>query len=133
VLRPACVAQSAAVAAEHCESDRDPCVVVTEGLATIVNAFVARHRAQYPLTSPYDEISARTYGEVPPAAIRKVASRSYRMTEMRVADAIIAAVGRPDAFNNGELEVMGNPRVPAARRAAAGCCGGSLTGTIDPV
>jgi hypothetical protein len=121
-------AQSAAVPDEHC--DRDPCVVSTDDLAPIVSRFVARHKAQYPLVSAYDELAQRSGGVVTSATIRKVSKRTYLTLELYQADAILAAAGRPDALHNGEVSIMGNPRVPKNLRGS--CCGGSLNGAISP-
>jgi hypothetical protein len=48
-----------------------------------------------------------------------------RVTELRVADALVAAVGRTEAMYDGTLPVQPNPN---ASRAAQACCSGSLTG-----
>lgn len=41
-----------------------------------------------------------------------------RFTELRVADSLVAAVGRPDAFYDGTLDVIENPHASQATRAS---------------
>lgn len=58
-------------------------------------------------------------------------------TELRIADALTAAIGRPDVLTDGEyptneggtLVIRPNPIAPKASRAA--CCGGSQDGLTE--
>lgn len=63
---------------------------------------------------------------VQPATIRKVMNATYRTTELRIADMLVTAIERPDAFHDGTLTVRPNPQ--ADPRTRLSCCGGSLTG-----
>lgn len=60
---------------------------------------------------------------VPRDKIQSITQRRQPMTELRIADALVSAIGRPDLL--GTLPVMPNPR--ASRAARESCCG-SLTG-----
>ncbi len=63
---------------------------------------------------------------IPKSTIEQVAKGRYRTTELRVADALVAAIGHPEAFYDGTLEIR-----PATKRARCGCCGGSsLNGSL---
>ncbi len=64
---------------------------------------------------------------VPAAAIYRVLSAKSCTTELRIADALVAAIDLPEAFHNGTLPIQPNPAASAAARAA--CCGSSLTGS----
>lgn len=49
-----------------------------------------------------------------------------RVTELRIADPLVAAIGRTEALYDGTLPIMANPN--ASRAAQGACCSGSLTG-----
>lgn len=131
---------------------RDGCVVATEPLSQLLSGFVADWNRTRPSTAgrfssdrgrrreaePEPDVS--TVGAVawvaaeaglPKDTVQNVVAARYRTTELRVADPIVTAIGRPEAFHDGTLEIMPNPNAPAAARAA--CCGGSsdsLTGSF---
>lgn len=71
---------------------------------------------------------------VPLGTIHKVLRAEYPRTELRVADSLVAAIERPDAFHDGTLNIYPNPKATLAARSA--CCSGSdldsLTGTASP-
>lgn len=113
---------------------RDGCVVPTEPLAAMIGSFVREWRRTRPDTrgqfkpaaSPgpvtltaYDWLHLKT--GVPKRSLENIAAGRYPTTELRVADLIVSAIGRPEAFYNGTLEVRPNPL--AARAAQAACCG----------
>jgi hypothetical protein len=115
---------------------RDGCVVATEPLAALVTAFVEAWRVNRPSTGgrfgDADRVEVPTLGAiawlanesgVKPDTIQNVASRRYRTTELRVADAIVSALGCPQVFHDGTLTIRPNPSAPRAARMA--CCGGS--------
>lgn len=60
---------------------------------------------------------------VPEATIQNVVLCRYRMTELRVADAIVTALDKPEVWHDGTLTVVPNPSAPRAAREA--CCAGS--------
>lgn len=63
---------------------------------------------------------------IPKRTIRNVLTARYQRTELRIADALLAAAHRIDAFHDGTVTVVPNPLASAADRAS--CCGGSMTG-----
>lgn len=64
---------------------------------------------------------------VPKKTIENVLAGRSRHTELRIADALVAAVEQPEAFHDGTLRILPNPNAAPAVRAT--CCGGSsLTG-----
>lgn len=67
---------------------------------------------------------------IPKRTIRNVLTVRYQRTELRIADALLAAAHRVDAFHDGTVSVVPNPLATAAARAT--CCGGSLNGSGAP-
>lgn len=65
---------------------------------------------------------------VPKPTIEGVVYKRWRMTELRTADMLVAAIERPEAFYDGTLEIVPNPN--ASREARDACCGGSLNGSL---
>lgn len=67
--------------------------------------------------------------------IRNVRRARGRLTELRLADPLLAAIGRPDVLSaptgaQPELPIQANPA--ATRRAQQACCGGgSLNGAAN--
>lgn len=57
------------------------------------------------------------------STIRNVLEQRVSHTEMRTADAIVTAIGRPDLFHDGTLSIIPNPA--ASRQARSDCCSGS--------
>lgn len=87
-----------------------------------------------PLTA-YEWLEAETARlglEVPRGYIERIVrslspDRKIRVAghvELRVADQLLSAIDRPDAFYDGTVTVVGNPH--ASSRARAACCGGLL-------
>ena len=62
--------------------------------------------------------------------IQSVMKMETRTTELRHADPLVQAIGHPFAFHDGTLQIRPNPRATARARAA--CCGGALTGVVQP-
>lgn len=141
-------------------ASRDACVVETDGLAEIVESFVASYKrendpvARVAIRSPngyfskgrlpesalsaLDALSERTKAQdpagigVPPQTIRNVVQRRYSTVELRTADALVTAAGRPFAYYDGSLVVRPNPRVKG--RVQSSCCGSvpaSLNGSLS--
>lgn len=121
---------------------RDGCVVDSAPLAGLLLPFIDRwtqsrpatagrfatggNREQQPVTAT-GWLSAET--GVSERTIQNIVKRDKdtgeskplaRTTELRIADALVAAVGRPEAFYDGTLEVRENPLADAQSRAA--CC-----------
>jgi hypothetical protein len=112
----------------------DDCVVETAPLAGIVTEFIDRWRKERPtpnsgrLNATEDDsivMGAYEYltekSEIPVERIRSIqnAKRRQPVTELRVADALVAAAGRPEVFYDGTLTIR-------ARDGSRGdCCGGS--------
>lgn len=127
---------------------RDGCVVQTDPLAGLIHGFVARWRATRPATSgqfvseqrgqsvsalrPVDWLEQETRRldldgrGVPVGTIERIMGRRSPTTELRTADALVSAIGCPEAFHDGTLEIAPNPCASAREQAA--CCGGSLVG-----
>lgn len=144
---------------DSCATGRDPCVVETEGLAGLLDEFVTEYVAAHdPVArapsrdrnghfsggrSPeatlgaLDALSERTREQdpfgigVPARTIQNVVHRRYQVTELRTADALVAAARRPNAYHDGTLTVRANPRVKAGEKAR--CCGvaNSLNGSLS--
>lgn len=60
---------------------------------------------------------------IPERTITNVVRGRGRTTELRIADALVMALGHPEAFHDGTLEIR------ASSRAKAPCCG-SLNGSF---
>lgn len=127
-------------------SPLDPCVVETDGLAVVVEAFVASYGTRRGCGGTEDvrlnalaALAERTRMQdpfgvgIPRQTVRNVAQRRYQTVELRTADAIVAAAGHPNAFHDGTLTVRPNPR--AKRGQQATCCGSpapsSLNGSLS--
>lgn len=67
---------------------------------------------------------------VPEKTIARVVAGRSRTTSLSIADAIVSALERPEWYHDGTITILPNPSAPRAARAA--CCGGSLTGAVDP-
>lgn len=127
----------------------DGCVVSTVPLAAILREFVDDWRKKRPPTkgqysseergapdveplSPYTSLAFDT--GIPEAAIRRVRNpKRHPVTELHVADSLVAAIGNPGMFHDGTLMIMPNPKATVERQSE--CCGGSesssLTGGIS--
>ena len=57
---------------------------------------------------------------LPKRTIQRVVAGTRQTTELRVADALVWAIGKQQLFHDGTLHVRPNPRARAAERA---CCG----------
>lgn len=131
-------------------SARDGCIVDSEPLAIVVCCFVdAWHRDRPSTGGQFAQDGRRTEvapvgaldwlaleSGVPKHVIAKIATRDRfghpkprtPRTELRVADALINAMERPELFHDGTLEVRPNPIATA--KAQALCCSGSLNGAL---
>lgn len=69
--------------------------------------------------SRYDPHSKKSVAQI----LRLAGVLGGRTTELKVADTLVAALGRPEAFHDGTLHVLPNPEAPPAVRR--GCCSGS--------
>jgi hypothetical protein len=130
----------------------DACVVPTAPVAAMLREFVTGWLRERPSArgqrgldanrdlamGPFEVLEQRS--GVPADEIRKIRNASAKTIELRVADALVAAVDRPEAFHTetrgrvrergedrtfpplNEL-IRGNPLAPPERRAL--CCGGS--------
>lgn len=128
---------------------RDGCVVDTEPLSELVHGFVSRwnrdrpqrsgqfrKRSAAPAAAKEQQPDVDPIGAVawlaqetglPRDTIQNIAARPprYRTTGLAIADSLVSALGRPEAFHDGTLSIRPNPNAPRAARAA--CCGGSMT------
>lgn len=119
---------------------RDECVVDSEPLAELVTGFVSSWSRSRPSSSTgrfagkdgrvgsaapmsaLDWLEAET--KISRGTISNLIGRPRnRTTELRVADALVAAIGHPEVFHDSTLTIRQNPYVK--RRS---CCSGSLTG-----
>lgn len=64
---------------------------------------------------------------VPVKTIHNVLAGRYRHTQLRIADALLAAAHLPEALRDGRVNIVPNPNASSVERAS--CCGGSLTGS----
>lgn len=132
----------------HATVARDGCVVRTEPLADLLTGFVSRWRVHRPATAgqftstergsavsavgpvAWLEQETRQHDPdrrgVPAGTIERIMGRRSPTTELRTADALVSAIGCPEAFHDGTLEIRPNPCATPRERAA--CCGGSLVG-----
>lgn len=128
--------------AEGVETRRDPCAVEASGLAAVLEEFViefgtrrgtsAGPSQQEVVTGAVEVLVRRTQDAdlegigVSEKTIRSVLRGSYRTTELRTADALVTAARRTNAFHDGSLVIIPNPRAAAAVRGS--CCGASGVG-----
>lgn len=129
--------------------------MTTEPLAEMLDGFVNRWRSTRPSTagrfaarqqrtevafvSPIDWLAEESRRHDPdgrgvsPGTIERIRGRRSRTTGLRAADALVAALGCPEVFHDGTLEIRPNPCASPSEQAA--CCGGavSMTGALDPV
>lgn len=116
--------------------ERDPCVVRTGPLASVLREFVADWNARRLSTAGRFAGAERDIGTV--GAIRWLAGETglsmdtieavvkvrNQTTQLRVADAIVTALERPELFHDGTLTIRPNPS--GGRPAREACCGGSF-------
>jgi hypothetical protein len=115
---------------------RDGCVVSGASLSGLLSGFVTRwersrngdgsvnYASEIPTVSAIEWLAGET--GIPERTIKNVVNGAYHTTELRIADALVAAVGCPEAFYDGTLEVSPNPLADRKARAACRtCCGGS--------
>jgi hypothetical protein len=117
----------------------DGCLVPTEPLAHLVRGWVSDWNRDRPQTAGQfhaddDEnlspVRATAWlsenSGVPEATISRIMGRRSRMTELRIAEAlVVGALERPDLFYDGEpptLPIYPNPSAPIEARLS--CCGG---------
>lgn len=127
----------------------------TEPLAEMLDGFVNRWRSTRPSTagrfaqrqqrtevafvSPIEYLSEETRRHDPDGrgvsagTIERIRGRRSRTTGLSTADALVAALDRPEAWHDGTLEIHPNPCASPSEQAA--CCGGAvtMTGSLDPV
>lgn len=135
---------------DPCLAGRDPCVVETDGLASVVEDFVSDYVQKHPVSRAprrdattghfsiggrlaegapraLDALSERTRQQdpaglgVPASTIRNVVERRYQTVELRTADRLVVAAGALASYRDGTLHVKPNPRVKAGEKAR--CCG----------
>lgn len=127
---------------------RDGCVVESESLAGVLGPFISSWTRDRPQTGGRysagvedtrdaaismtatawlsQEATRRCEVPVTERTIEGIVNGRSKATELRVADALVAAIGRPDLFYDGTLTVGPNPFAkPDAQRE---CCGGSEPG-----
>jgi hypothetical protein len=121
--------------------DRDGCVVDSAPLAAMIASFVARWGRES-TGGRFTAAGAKTVSNVGAIAwlvsesgvaqntIQNVAACRYRTVELRTADALVTALGQPEAFHDGTLTVRPNPI--ASREARASCCAGATTRAASP-
>lgn len=123
-------------------SERDGCLVDSAGLAGMVTQFVDAWKRDRPSTAGRFAGAARLERVEAVSAVAWLATESglseetvvtlksgrRRAVELRDADALVSAIGRPDAFHDGTLRIRPNPRARPERRAE--CCSGSLNGSL---
>lgn len=125
---------------------RDSCVVDTAPLAQLLQGFITTWNVSRPAVArggtsnggrftpraerPVEEVGmvsavswlAAETG-VPESTIEKVARGRSKTTELRIADPLVQALDRPQAYHDGTLTIRPNPLAPRTVRAR--CCGGS--------
>lgn len=127
---------------DSCAQDkRDGCVVETAPLARAVTDFCKRWNVsrgpsagefgtspEQSSVGPVDYLADRT--RIPKSTIQELTSKRCasetgrsRRTELRIADALVTAIGRPEMLHDGTLTIEGNRLAPKSLRAA--CCPGS--------
>lgn len=118
---------------------RDGCVVDTEPLASLVTGFIRSWNTRHESRSgrftgeqrrnDVDHVSAMAWLEsetgVPRTTIQNIKLARYPTTELRVADALVAALDAPEAFHDGRLTVRPNPAASAEARRSCRCGGAS--------
>lgn len=119
------------------EDEADPYVVETVPLARVLEEFVTKWRKTRPSTAGQWGSDNRGPNHVEPLSafeylhergvtdyqIRKVrAPDKFPHTELRVADSLVAAIGMPEMFYDGTLNIAPNPAATAT----------SLTGSGEP-
>lgn len=132
---------------------RDGCVVPTEPLAHALGGFMrernrlvgsgtgrfghraapAKQEAPVPLVGAYEWLEAETRLHDPDGrgvsrkTIKRIVGGQTTITDYRIADMLVAAIGRPELFHDGTLEVFENPH--ASRDSPRDiCCGRQLPG-----
>lgn len=127
---------------DHARNEVDGCVVDTAPLCGLVEEFVDGWLKTRPSKkgggfrpfdpsavdpiSPYTRLAIDT--GIPEAEIKKVRNPGrHPLTELRVADALVASIGHPGMIGFADddplLVIRPNPKAPPARQAE--CCGGS--------
>lgn len=115
----------------------DGCLVPSEPFSEIVRDFVRSWNRERPqpggqfgversVATPIRAIAwLAATASLPEATVQNVYEARFRRIELRVADALATALGRPEIFYDPRVEgqVVQNPFADAAARAA--CCGGS--------
>jgi hypothetical protein len=99
----------------------------------------SRQRTEVPFMGPVDWLVQETRHADPdmvgvsPGTIERIMGKRSKTTELRTADALVSAIGCPEAWHDGTLEIQPNPC--ASPREQAACCGASaatLTGALSP-
>lgn len=90
--------------------------------------FTTEQRSDVSCVGPIDWLATESRRHDPdgrgvsPSTIDRIISRrAARVTELRTADALVSAMGCPEAFHDGTLEIRRNPLASSAAQAA--CCG----------
>jgi hypothetical protein len=99
---------------------RDICVVETEPLALLVEAFISDRKNSHGF-HPVTWLVERTKDGDPtgrgisPGRIATLLNREREYTDLRIADALLVAMGQVEALYNGTCPIVQNPGKP-------GCC-----------
>lgn len=110
--------------------------VPTEALSDLLGEYVSSWNQRRPPTpfpqmrnTPRDTLTAveslTASSGLTASQIDGIRRKRTRYTELRVADPLVAAMNRPEAFYDGSLPVIANPKASASTRA-------SLTGALQP-
>lgn len=117
---------------------RDACVVRAGPLSDLLNDFVSRWertrpprqagrftgraaRTRSPYVSAVEWLVTETRGQVTRTTAEDLIGRRRATVELRVADALVAAIDAPHAWHDGTLEVIPNVRAAGRGSGCAHC------------
>lgn len=141
-----------AAARDETVVSRDGCVVETHQLAAVLDGFVRRWNRDRPPTAgkfapnqtrtevttvtAYEWLAQET--RLPERTIEQIArsrtrKNAPRLTELRVADALLTAIDCPEALHDGTLPVFENPLARPDARGEQQRVSQSLAGAVEPL